>query len=67
MAKTDTPDDLLPTRPTIQQAAGRLNCSDKTIRRMIADGRLKAYRVGSRSIRVDRGSLLALEKPMFAA
>lgn len=53
---------------TIAQAATRLNCSDKTVRRMIADGRLKAYRIGGRStIRVDRNSLLALEKPMIAA
>ena len=58
----------VPLRPTITQAAERLNCSDKTIRRMIADGRLKAYRIGGRAtIRVDRDSLLALEKPMFAA
>jgi hypothetical protein len=34
----------IPLRPTITQAAKRLNCSDKTVRRMIADGRLKAYR-----------------------
>lgn len=57
----------LPLRPKIPQAAKRLNCSEKTIRRMIADGRLKAYRVGGSAIRVDRDSLLALEKPMFAA
>jgi len=58
----------LPMRPTIQQAKARLNCSDKTIRRMIADGRLKAYRIGGKNtIRVDRDSLLALETPMFAA
>lgn len=58
----------IPLRPTISQAAERMNCSEKTVRRMIADGRLKAYRVGGRStIRVDRDSLLALEKPMFVA
>lgn len=61
-------DDVLPLRPTIPQAAERLNCSEKTIRRMIADGRLKAYRIGGRAtIRIDRDSLLSLEKPMFAA
>ena len=60
--------DDLPKRPSIPQAAARLNCSDKTIRRMIADGRLKAYRIGGRStIRVDRDSLLALEVPMNVA
>lgn len=64
MSKTET--ETIPARPSIAQSAKRLNCSDKTIRRMIATGELKAYRVGKRSIRVDRDSLLALEKPMFA-
>lgn len=60
--------NALPSRPTIGQAAERLNCSGKTIRRMIADGRLKAYRIGGRStIRIDRDSLLALEVPMNGA
>lgn len=58
---------MLPLRPTIGQVKDYLNVSDKTVRRMIADGRLKAYRVGSRTIRVDRDSVLALEVPMFAA
>lgn len=60
--------NAVPLRPTIGQAAERLNCSEKTVRRMIADGRLKAYRIGGRAtIRVDRESLLALEVPMNAA
>ena len=55
----------MPARLTIKQAAEYHGVSDKTIRRMIAGGRLKAYRLGARMIRVDRDSLLALEKPMF--
>jgi excisionase family DNA binding protein len=55
----------LPMRLSIKQSAEHLGLSDKTIRRKIAAGELKAYRVGKRAIRVDRDSLLALEKPMF--
>ena len=51
----------LPRRLTIQQAAEAKNLSTKTIRRYIASGRLTAYRVGPRAIRVDRESLLDLE------
>ena len=51
----------LPRRLTIQQAAEAKNLSTKTIRRYISSGRLTAYRVGPRAIRVDRESLLALE------
>ena len=57
----------LPKRLSIKQAAEYHGVCDRTIRRAIADGRLKAYRVGKRTIRIDRDSLLALEKPMFAA
>jgi excisionase family DNA binding protein len=55
----------LPARLSIKQAAEHYGVCDKTIRRKIADGELRAYRVGKRAIRVDRDSLLALEKPMF--
>lgn len=44
---------------TIATAAQRLSCSDKTVRRMIAAGRLTAYRYGSRMIRVDLADLEA--------
>jgi excisionase family DNA binding protein len=57
----------LPARPSIQRAADFLGVTDRTIRRRIADGTLKAYRVGPRLIRVDRESLLALAKPMGGA
>ncbi|ULN38850.1 helix-turn-helix domain-containing protein [Mycolicibacterium smegmatis] len=56
--------DTLPPRPSIQQAAAYLGVDPKTIRRYIAQGRIKAARVGPRLIRVDRESLLALAKPI---
>lgn len=60
----------LPSRLPIKRAAAHLGVCEKTIRRKIAQGQLKAYRIGGglrAPIRVDRDSLLALEVPMFAA
>ncbi|WP_418005951.1 helix-turn-helix domain-containing protein [Mycobacterium sp. PDNC021] len=60
--------NILPARPSIKQSAIYLNMCEKTVRRMIADGRLKAYRIGGKNtIRVDRDSLLALMRPMSVA
>lgn len=45
-------------RVTVQEAADRTGLSTKTIRRMIARGDLKAYRVGNvRAIRIDVADL----------
>lgn len=57
----------LPKRLSIKQAAEYHGVCERTIRRAIADGRLRAYRVGRRTIRIDRDSFLEFEKPMFAA
>ncbi|KMV15836.1 hypothetical protein ACT17_23370 [Mycolicibacterium conceptionense] len=57
----------LPARPTIQQAADYANVDPKTIRRWIAQGRVKAHRFGPRLIRVDRDSLLDLARPVGGA
>jgi excisionase family DNA binding protein len=38
---------------SVAEAADYHNCSEKTIRRAIRDGRLRAYRVGPRLIRID--------------
>lgn len=54
----------LPYRPSIQQAARYLGVDPKTVRRYIAQGRLKAVRIGPRLIRVERESLVALAKPI---
>ncbi|PJE23678.1 MAG: helix-turn-helix domain-containing protein [Mycobacterium sp.] len=57
-------EEPLPPKVPIKRTAGYLNVSEKSVRRYIAEGKLKAYRVGPRLIRVDRESLLALAKPM---
>ena len=44
---------------SIQQAADEADVSTKSIRRWIAQGRLTAYRVGPRSIKVDLDELEA--------
>jgi excisionase family DNA binding protein len=56
--------DTLPPRPSIQQAAAWLGVDPKTVRRYIAQGKLKAVRIGPKLIRVERESLLALAKPI---
>ncbi|MDJ0325114.1 helix-turn-helix domain-containing protein [Cryobacterium sp. PH31-AA6] len=45
--------------PTIRQAAERYCISEKTIRRRITDGTLKARRIGPRLIRLDPESIAA--------
>jgi excisionase family DNA binding protein len=50
---------------TIKQAAEYYQLDPKTIRRMIAQGKLKARRVGERSIRVDRECLLELGRVKY--
>jgi excisionase family DNA binding protein len=52
---------------TIQQAADHLGVSHKTIRRMIADGRLPAFRVGGGPIRVLASDVQAVKVPVRAS
>lgn len=42
---------------TIAEAAEQLRITDRGIRKMIADGRLPAYRVGGRVLRIRRADL----------
>lgn len=51
----------------MRAVAEQLNVSEKSVRRWIASGRLKSYRVGPRLIRVDAASVEALMKPLGAA
>lgn len=51
----------------IAEAADHLDVSTRTIRRYIADGRLRGYRVGARLIKVDVGDLDALIRPIPSA
>ena len=57
----------MPARLSIQHAAEYLGVHSKTVRRYIAEGRLKAVRIGPRLIRIDRESLVALANPIGTA
>ncbi len=49
---------------TINDAADYLGVSERTIRQMIADRRLKAYRNGRKIIRLDLNEIDAAMRPM---
>ncbi|MCB2175599.1 MAG: helix-turn-helix domain-containing protein [Actinomycetales bacterium] len=57
----------MPSYVSIEQGAERLGVSTRTIRRMIAAGELRAYRLGGRLIRIDEQSLRAVLRPIPAA
>lgn len=48
---------------SIQAAADYLAVTDRTIRQMIADGRLRAYRNGTRVVRLDLNEIDAAMQP----
>lgn len=66
MTTSDTMTDLesLPVRLSIAQAAAVFGLSEKTIRRWLSESRIKGYRLGKRAIRIDRDSLLAVQRPI---
>lgn len=43
--------------PTVASVARQVDVSEQTVRRWIREGKLKAYRVGPRRLRVDPESL----------
>jgi excisionase family DNA binding protein len=49
---------------TLAEAASRFNVSTRTLRRWVADGRLPAWRVGPRMIRVAPADVAALARPV---
>ncbi len=51
----------------LAEAADYLGVTDRTIRQMIADGRLTGYRNGMRLIRVDLNEVDAAMKPFGGA
>lgn len=51
----------------LQQAADYLNVNERTIRDMIADGRLIGYRSGPRIVRVDLNEIDAAMTPFGGA
>jgi excisionase family DNA binding protein len=51
----------------VAEAAEYLNVTDRTIRQMVADGRLTAYRSGTRLVRLDLNEIDAAMKPFGGA
>lgn len=49
------------------QAAVRMGCSVRTIYRMVACGQLRAYRLGTKHIRIDVADLDKALRPIVAA
>ncbi|GLE52325.1 excisionase family DNA-binding protein [Mycobacterium montefiorense] len=62
-------DTITPRRryAKIAEAADYLQVTDRTIRQMIADGRLTGYRSGGRLVRIDLNELDAAMKPFGGA
>ena len=54
-------------RMSVAEAADYHRCSERTIRRAIRDGRLRAYRVGPRLIRIDPADLDRMARLIPAA
>lgn len=52
---------------TLAQAAEYLGVTDRTVRQMIADGRLTGYRSGKRLVRVDLNEVDAAMQPFGGA
>ncbi len=52
---------------SLKQAAEWYGVSERTLRRRIAEGRLRAYRVGPRCIRVSVADMEALAQPIPTA
>lgn len=51
----------------IGEAADYLGVTERTIRQMIADGRLRGYRSGTRLVRVDLNEIDAAMRPFGGA
>ena len=56
----------MPTLITQQQAAEMLGLTDRTIRAMIADGRLRGYSIGRRVVRLRLDEVEAALTPIGA-
>lgn len=60
LAQNRTATNDSPRLHTLKGGAEALGVSERTIRRMIADGELPAYRVGPRAVRIREDDLMAL-------
>ena len=61
---TKSPSSARPRWASLEVAAEYIGVSPKTLRRRIADGEIRGYRIGSRLIRVDLAELDALASPI---
>jgi excisionase family DNA binding protein len=61
---THTPESSARDYIKTSEAAAYLNCSVRSILYMIADGRLKAYKLGPRFMRLDRNEVVAAMEPV---
>ena len=52
---------------SLTAASKRTNISERTLRRLISDGRLPAVRIGDRLIRIEQADLDALMRPIPTA
>lgn len=51
---------------TIDDAAEHLKCNRETVRRLISDGNLRAYRYGPRMVRIDPRDIDRMRRPIGA-
>lgn len=58
--------DMAADTLTLAEAAARLGVNPKTIRRQIAAGNLRAYRLGTRAIRLRPADVDALLRPLVS-
>jgi excisionase family DNA binding protein len=54
--------EITPRYISIEKAAAALDTSPRTVRRLIASGELKGYRVGKRLLRIDVNDLEAITR-----
>lgn len=52
---------------TLADASAYVGLDEKTLRRYVSQGRLRAFRVGPRAIRIDAAELEALIRPIPSA
>lgn len=57
----------LPSMLSMTETADLLGLSERTVRRYIASGQLRAHRLGPRMIRVERESVAGLLRPIGGA
>lgn len=67
MSMNSVPHNAPPRWGSIDEAAEHLDVHPRTIRRMIAEGRLTGYRLGPRIIRVDLNEVDELLRPIPSA